>query len=123
MKRLFSILILVLLMAVVLAACGGGGGGGDGTSPSVQGTIAQAGPDQTVNAGTVVTLDGSASTGPADAVLTYVWTQVSGERVTVTNADKVRATFTAPNVASDQVLVFELTVSDGSSTSTDQVHV
>jgi hypothetical protein len=54
---------------------------------------ANAGPDQTVVRGRLVTLDGSASTN----VESYQWTQVSGPAVTLVGATTAKPTFTYPN--------------------------
>jgi hypothetical protein len=78
---------------------------------------ADAGPDQPVQQGQQVTLDGSASIN-ADS---FAWTQTSGPSVTLTDADKAVATFTAP--ADEATLGFELTVSGPAGSSTDDVLV
>lgn len=74
---------------------------------------AVAGANQTVDPGAVVTLNGSASNDPNGDTLSYQWTQLSGSAVTLSNATSASATFTAPSVSSDQLLQFELSVSDG----------
>ena len=74
---------------------------------------AVAGSSQTVASGAAVTLDGSASNDPDGDTLTYQWTQISGGAVALQNATSASASFTAPTVSSDQLLRFELTVSDG----------
>ena len=71
---------------------------------------ANAGADQTVEAGATVTLDGSGSSDQDGDDLTYAWKQVKGPKVTLTGANTVRATFTAPSSAA--VLRFRLTVTD-----------
>ena len=78
---------------------------------------AHAGDDQTVGDGTVVTLDGSASTDDGGA-LTYAWTQTAGTSVTLSSTVAVSPTFTAPELSSDDTLTFSLTVNDGSQDST-----
>jgi hypothetical protein len=78
---------------------------------------ADAGPDQQVQQGEQVTLDGSASIN----AVSYAWTQTSGPAVTLTNADKATATFTAP--AEEATLGFQLTATGPSGSSTDDVLV
>jgi hypothetical protein len=78
---------------------------------------ADAGPDQSVQQGQQVTLDGSASIN-AD---TFAWTQTSGPAVTLTDADKATATFTAPTGTA--TLGFELTATGPSGSSTDDILV
>ena len=71
--------------------------------------VAQAGPDQTVASGSLVTLDGSDSVGNIDS---YSWAQTGGPTVALVNANKAVATFIAPFVASAVTLSFRLTVVD-----------
>jgi hypothetical protein len=87
--------------------------------------IADAGPDQTVGEGSLVTLDGSNSSDPESPKgnsLSYQWKQTAGmPSVTLSNPQSVQPTFTAPNVSSvGTSLTFELTVTDsGNLQSTD----
>ncbi|MFH1571255.1 MAG: SUMF1/EgtB/PvdO family nonheme iron enzyme [Gemmatimonadota bacterium] len=78
---------------------------------------AEAGPNQTVAVGTLVTLDGSGSADPdGSGTLTYQW-QVGrnpGESVVLSDAAAVRPSFT-PSLVGDYV--FGLVVSDGASSS------
>ena len=86
---------------------------------------ANAGPDQTVYAGNVVVLDGSASSDSDDGIKSYLWTQTSGTPVTLTTPTSVQPYFTAPSVsASGATLTFQLTVTDnGGLQSTDTCNV
>ena len=72
--------------------------------------VADAGPDQTVNGATLVTLDGSGSNDPDDDALTFVWTQNSGINVVLSDADTANPTFIASNMAA--TLAFALQVID-----------
>ena len=75
--------------------------------------MAKAGTNQTVNAGDVVTLDGSKSNDPDNDSIKYLWKQVGGPTVNLNGADKPIATFTAPkDISSDTDMIFELTVTD-----------
>jgi len=82
---------------------------------------ANGGPDQTVNEGDPVTLDGSNSNDPDDGIASYLWTQTAGPSVTLSSTTAVQPTFTAPNVGpSGEALTFQLTVTDsGGLQSTD----
>ncbi|MGA1797098.1 MAG: PKD domain-containing protein, partial [bacterium] len=57
---------------------------------------ANAGVDQTVNEGTVVTLDGTNSSDPEGSIAGYQWTQTAGTGVALSDAGAIRPTFTAP---------------------------
>jgi len=82
---------------------------------------ANAGLDQTVNEGTVVTLDGSSSLDIDDGIASYLWTQIGVPTVTLSSPASSQPTFTAPNVEQDGAsLNFKLTVTDaGGMKSTD----
>jgi hypothetical protein len=73
--------------------------------------VANAGANQTVAAGSKVTLDGSGSKDPGGQPLTYEWTQTGGTTVTLDSSTAVKPTFTAPASAGD--LTFQLVVSNG----------
>ena len=79
-------------------------------APVVNGPpIADAGPDQTVNTGQSVILDGSASSDPDDGIASYLWTQTSGAAVTLSDVNAAQPTFTALDAGS---FTFQLTVTD-----------
>jgi len=107
-------LVTLLGATVVLASCSGGGsGGGTGVdTPTVQQAVsADAGPDQTVQGGSEVTLD-AAGTVNIGSVTSIVWRQVSGEGVTIAGPDPAR--FAAPILSCDSVLTFEARVTGSS---------
>ena len=80
--------------------------------------LADAGNDQTVNEGTTVMLDGSASSDPEADALSYSWTQLSGTPVALSDAASARPRFTAPDVGQGgETVTFQLVVSDGAATS------
>ncbi len=79
--------------------------------------VADAGPDQTVDEGVTVTLDGSNSWDPEDgSELSYLWEQTVGPSVTLSDPTAVQPTFTAPDVGPGGIsLTFQLTVTDSGS--------
>jgi len=84
--------------------------------------VANAGPDQTVKEGDVVQLTGAGSDPDGDA-LTFSWTQVSGPQVVLSTPNSMNASFVAPHVDGSEVLVFRLTVSDGTFSVHDDVSI
>lgn len=89
--------------------------------------VSDAGPDQTVAPAAAVTLNGSGSSDADSDALTYAWTQASGTTVTLSSATARQPTFKAPSLNvgdADAVLVFSLTVNDGTvSSSADAVTI
>jgi hypothetical protein len=76
-----------------------------------QAPIADAGSDQNVIAGSLVTLDGSGSSDPDNHTpLSYGWTQTGGQAVTLSDPAASQPTFIAPSRTA--VLTFNLTLSD-----------
>ena len=80
---------------------------------------ANAGSDQEVASGSIVTLDGSGSTDPESDSLTYSWTRIAGPTVQLSNNGDVQPTFTAPT--GPATITLRLEVNDGTSKSTDSV--
>jgi LmbE family N-acetylglucosaminyl deacetylase len=73
--------------------------------------VANAGSNQTVQAGAAVQLNGSASSDPGGKSLTYQWTQTGGTAVTLSSSTAAQPTFTAPSAAA--TLTFQLVVNNG----------
>ncbi|MBC2716518.1 MAG: hypothetical protein HF978_14530 [Desulfobacteraceae bacterium] len=84
---------------------------------------ANAGPDQLVAFGTVVTLNGSGSTDPENAIASYSWRFKGGTlNTSLLNASTVSPSFTAPSKAG--FVFYELTVTDsGGLSGTDMVRI
>jgi hypothetical protein len=74
--------------------------------------IADAGPDQTVDSGDTVTLDGHRSSDPSGGTLTYKWTQISGPKVSLDDPTSVNPTFTAPETEVQENIIFQLVVTN-----------
>ncbi|HZG83484.1 PKD domain-containing protein [Paenibacillus sp.] len=79
--------------------------------------IANAGPDQTVRQGTVVTLQGSSNVSP----VSFEWEQIAGPAVTLNGADTPNPTFTFPK--QPLPLRFRLTVTGPGGSSSDTVQI
>ena len=91
---------------------GSSGSGNNNSTP-----VANAGNDQSVAAGTTVTLNGSASSDADNDTLTYLWTLTSSpndSNATINNATASAANFTADQIGS---YVASLVVNDGTSDS------
>ena len=74
--------------------------------------VADAGADQSVDAGVMVFLSGSAN-DPDGAIASHAWTQTAGTPVSLTGSGAATAVFVAPDVSLDETLTFRLTVTDG----------
>lgn len=88
-----------------------------------QAPVADAGDDQSVNEGTMVTLDASMSSDPDGDTVMFEWTQSDGTTVTLSDNTSAMPTFTAPSVDSAMILTFVATVNDGHLASSSEVNI
>jgi len=75
---------------------------------------ANAGTDKVVNAGTLVTLNG---TSPTPGLVSFNWSQTAGPTVLLSNSNTPNPTFIAPQINFTTVLTFQLVVNQSSLTS------
>ncbi len=73
------------------------------------GPLADAGADQQVDAGVLVTLDGSGSSGTE---VSFEWTEIGGSTISLSSNSTKKPVFTAPSVAEATVVTFQLVVID-----------
>ena len=83
----------------------------DSVSPSNEAPMANAGSDQSVDAGVIVVLSGTAS-DPDGGIVSNMWEQTGGTTVSLAGVDSLTAMFTAPDVSVDETLTFRLTATD-----------
>ena len=83
--------------------------------------VADAGPDQTVQSGSTVTLDGLNSTSSTGQIVSYKWTQLSGPAVSLSNASAPQTVFSTSNIAASASLEFELTVTNSAGATSSAV--
>lgn len=121
------ILAVAVTTTLLLSGCKKEGQPTPGPDPADKPTsstlVAEAGADQTVQVGTVVTLDASASKDSENKTLTYQWIftqKPAASTATLGNATTVKPTFT-PDKSGDYEV--ELTVSNGKTSLKDKVKV
>lgn len=83
--------------------------------------VANAGTDKSLAAGTTSTTLPGTGSDPDGTAVSYNWTKTSGPAVTITNANT--ATATISGLTNGNTYVFQLTVSDGVLSSSDEVTV
>lgn len=105
-------LLVAALSALLISACGGGGDGRVANATPV----ADAGPDQAVTTGNLVTLDGSGSSDAEGDTLSFAWTLTTpaGSAAALSGASSNAPSFT-PDVGG--AYVASLIVNDGNSNS------
>jgi len=108
--------LISLLAALALSACSSGGSDGPPPPPPPPTNVAptvDAGDEQLVPEFSSVELVGMASDSDG-TIASYVWTQLSGTNVTLTNANTQTVSFNAPSTEAELIinLEFRLTVTD-----------
>lgn len=108
-------LLIILITAFYVSACGGGGSDKSTSTPVTPteniAPTATAGIDQSVNEQTLVMLVGS-GTDPDGSIVSYIWTQIAGQSVTLTNPNNASTSFDSPASTSTLTLIFQLTITD-----------
>jgi len=74
--------------------------------------VADAGPNQTVKAGTKVKLSGLKSRDAEGEALFYSWSQVRGSKIALLDVNNAEASFLAPTVSEKRTYRFKLRVTD-----------
>lgn len=123
----FKLLFILVFVVVFLSACGGGGSDDENSPPSTTNKlpVISAEGNIEVDENAVVTVSISAS-DPDGSISSYAWSQTSGSTVELQNTSSDSISFTAPEVTTQEVLEFEIIVTDndgGESTSTISVTV
>ncbi len=74
--------------------------------------VADAGPRQSVKAGTKVKLSGLKSRDAEGEALYYAWSQVRGSKIALLDVDNVEPSFLAPTLSEKRIYRFKLRVTD-----------
>jgi len=93
---------------------GAGAASGESTATAVNlAPTADAGADQVVDEAVTVTLDATNSSDPDNGIASYLWSQLSGTVVTLSDPSASQPSFTAPGVdTGGDSLTFQLMVTD-----------
>src|SRR5690554_1626074 len=127
MENVLKGVLLSSILVFGLSACGGSGSGSDsGTQDPVQvqnsSPVSNAGTDQNIATGSVVTLNGAASSDADGDTLSYQWSLTSvpsGSAAALSNATGASPTFTADT---DGSYIAQLIVNDGTENSALYLH-
>ena len=103
---------LPLLLVALLSACGGGGEDSGEESKPVIANRPSSVLDLAVYEGDTVYLSDPAGDSGSGDIISYHWEQTGGIEVMLSNATTATASFTAPDVSTDQTLTFRLSVTD-----------
>lgn len=123
--------VAVLIALLTLGGCPGAGDSiNDEGEPSDVAArvnlapLADAGDDQAALPGAQVFLDGSGVTDPDGDRVVFIWRQIAGPTVALTDPGSSRPRFFAPDpITEATTLSFRLTVTDGAATAVDEISV
>lgn len=101
---------IAMLACSAMSACGGGGSSSSSATTADSAPSVDAGGNQSVVAGELVTL---AATVTDDGATTISWTQTAGDPVILSSSAAATVTFTAPAASGTDTLTFEVSVDDG----------
>lgn len=111
--------ILAAVLALTVTSCSGSGGLDDDDVTPLP--TVNAGPDQFVEEGDLVELEGSLSSTAGS--IDFAWSQVEGPTVALAGTTTLTPEFQAVNVNETTNLVFRLSVTNGDAVSVDEVTV
>lgn len=118
-----SNMLPLLFVPLLMFGCGGSDKTTAPPPPANIAPTANASVDQTVDENTEVILSGS-GTDSDGSIASYSWTQTAGTTVALTNPVSASTTFTVPDIHENEILTFELTVTDeDDATGTDSISV
>ena len=104
--------LVTIYLILALTACGGSSDNSSINNETKKlAPLVNAGNDQIADENSEVLLLGTASDSDGTLV-SYSWVQISGTAVTLTSVNSNNSSFSAPKVTSDEVLTFQLTVTD-----------
>lgn len=123
-RNLHRQLTSIFLSSFILVSCGGEDGGSDSNDEGNNALPAvDAGVDQVVSEYETINLSGSGLDSDG-SISSYLWEQVSGTFVSLTNSSSSNATFEATGFDTDETLQFSLTVTDNDGgTAVDLVNI
>ena len=103
--------IYLLLLICLVSACGSNDNDPLKSDQGSAAPIVNAGDDQEINELTMVSLLGQVQSDNSTSTR-FKWRQISGPSVEIINANSQNASFLAPDVDANDILKFELEVTD-----------
>lgn len=128
MRNIANVSVLALSVGLI-SACGGGGGGSSPPPPppppppTNTAPVADIATPDGVQADELQTLslDASASSDADGDTLSFSWQQIAGPNAVLSDPMNAQTGVALPEVSQDETLTFELSVSDGTDTTTSTV--